>query len=48
MTLEDFVARTFEVLRSHPGLNADCVPGFAQYRDALLDRKSRPALEPAP
>jgi hypothetical protein len=48
MTLADFVARTFEVLRSCSGLNADCVPGFARCRDALLDRESRRALKAAP
>lgn len=36
MTLEDFVARTFETLSTVPDLSAGCVPGFESCRDALL------------
>ncbi len=35
LPLEEFVGRTFEVLQTFRELSADCIPGFAQCRDAL-------------
>lgn len=37
MSLADFVGRTFEMLQTFSDISADCVPGFAQCRDALQD-----------
>jgi hypothetical protein len=37
MSLEDFVGRSFEVLQTLSDISADCIPGFAQCRDALQD-----------
>ena len=37
MSLEEFVGRTFEILQTLSDISADCIPGFAQCRDALQD-----------
>jgi bacterioferritin-associated ferredoxin len=48
MALDEFIARTFECLRSRSGVGADCVPAFDQCRAALLDIESPRGLQAAP